>query len=804
MMSTAGPHKETSWPLNPLSTMSATSPHYRSPHPTSDAYGPPYDPHASHQALTNARGARPKETYSSPEYVYTNEVSTYRRPWWMLGFEKKMTPVLFVIFGGAILGFSLSRTPMLNFNRLLQMTTPGEGFWYEQAPFKANIIIHIFTSLRQCSFQVITCMMLIAYDYLRYLAASFFSVFLFLPITWKRWPKFHSIFGYILSLLLAISLVCGSVLGRRAQGGDLNMQSAVYMLGSASAYAVVMGCLEARRGAIDMHREYMLRAWFYNGAFVTTRVTALISAHIVTAINGYFSLWKCAEVGYVLKTREALIQAYPECGTSTALEKPKWTHVAVHASWNEGPLGRGSASRASFGMALWVAMFLHILGIELYLRYTQDESKKWLPQEWGVLPLLSTTMFSSQRISYKTPLFLWIISQVAGGTSGQQTNATCDKSFDWASNSKGQSPCLVAAYLQGQCNPSKQWNVSALPDGTQYLAPTNHEVTGCGCSSPVYSLMSACAACQGASYGTWGQWTANCPAGLINNGTFPFQVPADTAMPQWALKMIGPDSYFDSEAARGGGSGEHWTRISIKLVAYARDALPDSLSGATVFLIVLLPILLIGIAGIMAWVWWQRRKRRARSGSMAGKEPLLRSAGSRQTIISVDTTSDIQIHLTRKSMGSLHSQYEYDRQYTQPSPVPTTPESAGYSSHPSPAVSSPGAQYAYYPEPPGYQPNQQFLVPPSAATSLGFNPQYHSTAPPQPNPPLTGATAQTFASQIESAPGRRASEPVVVENDSGTFPRTPVEPQLRALPLDDMRRLLPPSVRANAPSNNLQ
>ncbi|CAE6340723.1 unnamed protein product [Rhizoctonia solani] len=277
----------------------------------------------------------------------------------MLGFEKMTTVALFIIFGGAILGFSLSRTPMLSFSRLLEMTTPGEGFWYEQAPFKANIIIHIFTSL----------------------PASFFSVFLFLPITWQRWPKFHSIFGYILSLLLAVSLVCGSILGRRAQGGDLNMQSAVYMLGSASGYAVVMGCLEARRGAIDMHREYMLRAWFYNGAFVTTRVTALISAQIVTVINGYFSLWKCAEVGYVLKSMDALVEAYPECGTPTARQYPKWTHVAVHASSNEGPLGKGSASRASFGMALWVAMFLHILGIELYLRYTQDESRKW--REWS-------------------------------------------------------------------------------------------------------------------------------------------------------------------------------------------------------------------------------------------------------------------------------------------------------------------------------------------------------------------------------------------------------------------------------------
>ena len=86
------------------------------------------------------------------------------------------------------------------------------------------------------------------------------------------------------------------------------MQSAVYMLASASAYAVVMGCLEARRGAIDAHREYMLRefvysiqnrladrsfapgAWFYNGAFVTTRVTALLSAQVITAVNGYFSV----------------------------------------------------------------------------------------------------------------------------------------------------------------------------------------------------------------------------------------------------------------------------------------------------------------------------------------------------------------------------------------------------------------------------------------------------------------------------------------------------------------------------------
>ncbi|KDN39366.1 hypothetical protein RSAG8_08883, partial [Rhizoctonia solani AG-8 WAC10335] len=388
-----------------------------------------------------------------------------------------------------------------------------------------------------------------------------------------------------------------------------------------------------------------------------------------------------------------------------------------------------------------------------------------------------STMLSSRRLSLRTLLYLWILG-TSTEAGAQQTTATCDKSFDWARNSKGQSPCLVAAYLQGQCYPNKQWNVTSLPPPAQYLAPTNQEVTGCACSSPVYSLLSACAACQGGSYGSWGQWTANCPSGLINNGSFPFQVPADTAMPQWALKSISPESYFDPEAARGGGS--------------------NSLSGATVFLIVLLPILLVGIGGIAGWVWWQRRKRQAQSASQPGKEPLLRPFDSRRTIISVDTISDIHIQLTRKSMESLHSHYGYDKQYAQPlpSPVPTTPDSQGYSSHPSPALSSPGAQYAHYPELP-HQPNQPFLAPPPAATSLGFGQQYHSPAPVQPQPPHTGTTTQTFASQMQANTGRRSSDPVVIENDSGTFPRTPVEPVLPTLPLGDMRRLLPPSVRAN-------
>ncbi|KAF8602086.1 hypothetical protein BDV93DRAFT_509550 [Ceratobasidium sp. AG-I] len=372
--------------------------------------------------------------------------------------------------------------------------------------------------------------------------------------------------------------------------------------------------------------------------------------------------------------------------------------------------------------------------------------------------------------------FVWALSQGLR-VEAQQTNVTCDVSFYWANNVKGQSPCLVAAYLQGQCFPNKQWNVTSLPPGTTYLAPSGNDATGCACVSPVYSLMSACAACQGASYISWAQWTANCPSGRINNGTYPFQVPSDTVIPQWALTSISADSTFDIDAAQGG------------------TGTSTGLSGATVFLIVLLPILLVGLGGFGLWIMWKRKQRRARAGSNAGREPLLRHAGgSRNTFLSVDTTSDVHIHLTSGSHDGNMPRI-YDQNYPRSSPVPSTPASGGHSSNPSPGVYSPQVQYAHYPDTPTYQPHQPYLAPPSAgATNTTFPGSYHTKTPSQSQPPLTGATTNTFASQMGQS--QFTTTEVEVENDSGTFPRTPIEPQMPTLPMGDPRRLLPPSVRA--------
>ncbi|KAI0249314.1 hypothetical protein BJV78DRAFT_1228690 [Lactifluus subvellereus] len=53
----------------------------------------------------------------------------------------------------------------------------------------------------------------------------------------------------------------------------------------------------------------------------------------------------------------------------------------------------------------------------------------------------------------------------------------CSQTWQWTSNSFGQNPCIVAAYLMATCNGGYDGDL-------------------CKCNTVVYSLLSACDACQ--------------------------------------------------------------------------------------------------------------------------------------------------------------------------------------------------------------------------------------------------------------------------------------------------------------------
>lgn len=85
-------------------------------------------------------------------------------------------------------------------------------------------------------------------------------------------------------------------------------------------------------------------------------------------------------------------------------------------------------------------------------------------------------------------------------------------------NSKGQSPCLVLAYLDAACSPEPssgrisqpvlirytnvifvEWVGNALSPGEEY-GLSKDGTDQCHCSTVTYSVLAACSACQGATY----------------------------------------------------------------------------------------------------------------------------------------------------------------------------------------------------------------------------------------------------------------------------------------------------------------
>ncbi|KAF8329849.1 uncharacterized protein EI90DRAFT_1353804 [Cantharellus anzutake] len=142
-----------------------------------------------------------------------------------------------------------------------------------------------------------------------------------------------------------------------------------------------------------------------------------------------------------------------------------------------------------------------------------------------VAPHLSPSWWTSLSVTI-------LILNFLAPSEAQNTNVTCGPDWDWAQNSKGQNPCLVAAYLMEMCY---------YPTSPTGDASTQNE---CVCSTPVYQLMSACGACQGRLFVGWQEWKFYCPSYGFGAGQFPKAVPVGTAVQYWA--QIDPAIWGDN------------------------------------------------------------------------------------------------------------------------------------------------------------------------------------------------------------------------------------------------------------------
>ncbi|KAF8915755.1 hypothetical protein CPB85DRAFT_1217483 [Mucidula mucida] len=197
--------------------------------------------------------------------------SVYRTISGILGFKEPPSLALYVIFGGALLGFCLFYVQMFSMSGMRRMTIPGEWFWLGfNEFFHVNYSIHIYLS----------CI------------GGSFSLLQFLPAIRRRFVLFHRINGYFVLLTLIPANICGAIAGNRAFGGEINAQSAYYSLGILTVGCFLMGIFNVKRDT-RQHRKWMIRGVVIFSVAITTRLIVLAAREIVTDIGNYYSVCQC-------------------------------------------------------------------------------------------------------------------------------------------------------------------------------------------------------------------------------------------------------------------------------------------------------------------------------------------------------------------------------------------------------------------------------------------------------------------------------------------------------------------------------
>jgi len=266
-----------------------------------------------------------------------------------LGFRERFSLFFFIVFGGALVGFALARSQSLNPNNFHSQLVLGEAFWATREPWKGLLTTHIVLSF----------------------GGSILVILEFIPAILRNYMTFHRINGYVSLVLLFPAILTGSIVGRQAFGGEISDQTGFYVLGILSGYYGFEGMRTVHE--IRQHRRWMLRFASLLGVIITARLITLCAGDIITDIGSYYALWKCDELLYVLKK----LDAYPTClAAQQARGNLAQVQVPIHASNREGGLHKASVRRVNAGMTIWVALVIHMIGSEIYIRATERANRQ--------------------------------------------------------------------------------------------------------------------------------------------------------------------------------------------------------------------------------------------------------------------------------------------------------------------------------------------------------------------------------------------------------------------------------------------
>lgn len=287
-------------------------------------------------------------------------VRFYRHIYRPLGFSKGYNFPLWVIFGGAIFGFVWSRLMYLaSVGGTYATAKAATGDWYYQqrGHYHVALVMHLAVVI----------------------PAGILLPLQFVPKIRHKLILFHRLNGYLLILLLLLAAASGLMLARHTLGGNMDTQAYVGLLAIMSTVGVVLAYINIKRLQIDQHRAWMLRTWFYVGSIISLRLIQLAATKILTQLGDFYEPMSCVVIDSISKFYGIPPAAtrYPAC----AADPNAWVAVLATAK----PVGvrgpppleqAGAAAAWTFGTCGFLALIIHAVGIEVYLKFTPAEAER--------------------------------------------------------------------------------------------------------------------------------------------------------------------------------------------------------------------------------------------------------------------------------------------------------------------------------------------------------------------------------------------------------------------------------------------
>lgn len=206
-------------------------------------------------------------------------------------------------------------------------------------------------------------------------AAALLAIFQFIPIIRYKALLFHRLNGWVILLLLLCANAGAIMVAPHAFGGDLSVQAGTGTLVIITTLGLAMAIYNVKRLQIDQHRAWMLRTWFYFGSIITLRLIQILATIIISTMSRYRLAMECAKLDYIIEDRVEMSSTYPDCiayfnGTQTDQA------AVVQADFNGSVEQIGASLDMTFGMAMWLALWLHAMGVEIYLHLTPREAER--------------------------------------------------------------------------------------------------------------------------------------------------------------------------------------------------------------------------------------------------------------------------------------------------------------------------------------------------------------------------------------------------------------------------------------------